>query len=88
LAKNIEDTIFENSLPVNTLAMFHRGIEILEKNNTNNPMFLNEEAKVQYRRLLWLICSQIYGQMGQIDFDEEWRNLVSERRVIENGKEE
>jgi hypothetical protein len=71
--KKIEDTIFDEGLPVNTIAMLNRGIEILHENQCNNPKSLKGEAKIQYRKLMWLLCNQIYD--FEVNFDDEWRKL-------------
>jgi len=75
----IEDTIIEVGLPVNTIAMFNRGIEILKENNCNNPKFLKGGEKRKYRKLMWLLCNQIYD--SKMDLMEEWEELTN------NGKE-
>jgi hypothetical protein len=80
----IEDTIFDEGLPVNTIAMFHRGIEILNENQCNNPKFLKREAKIQYRKLMWLLCNQVYD--FKIDFDDEWTLLRKEQEKKDGNK--
>ena len=83
---NIEDTIYEDSLAVNTIAMLNRGIEILKSINTNSALSLKEnnyfEELFQYRRLLWLLNSQIHGQLGIIDMSKEWDILVSKNNFL------
>ena len=73
---HIEDTIFELHLPVNTIAMFNRGIEILRENDCNSPKFLKGDAKRRYMRLMWLLCNQVYDQV--VDLTEEWEDLETE----------
>lgn len=76
--KKIEDTIFDVDLPVNTISMFNRGIEILQENNCNNPSSLKGEAKLQYRKLMWLLCQQIYNY--ELTLSDEWRDLTNDRK--------
>uniref|UniRef100_A0A6M3LQP5 Uncharacterized protein n=1 Tax=viral metagenome TaxID=1070528 RepID=A0A6M3LQP5_9ZZZZ len=77
---NIEDTIFEDSLPINSIAMCNRLIEILREADTNCALGLRDDKKrkeelIKYRKCLWLINSQIFGQLGVIDMSEEWDHL-------------
>jgi len=75
---NIEDMMCEESLPVNSIAMCNRLIEILRNNETNNIHSLcdkNLEDFLRFKKCLWLINSQAYGQMGNIDMMDEWSAL-------------
>jgi len=76
---NIEDTIHEDSLPINTIAMANRLIEILKENETNCALSLKKEGKeqglIQYLKCLWIINQQVYGQLETIDMNEEWVRL-------------
>ena len=75
---NIEDTMCEESLPGNTIAMANRLKEILTENETNNIPSLkdkNADAFKQFKKCLWLINSQAYGQMATIDMIDEWNDL-------------
>ena len=73
---NIEDTINDNGLPVNTIAMCNRLIEILREADTNCTLSLKDENKNRFRKCLWLINQQVFGQMGIIDMYDEWKNLI------------
>ena len=87
--KNIEDCVFDEGLPVNTIVMLHRGIEIFQENQCNNPKFMNPDARFKYRKLMWLLCNQFYD-IG-IDLVDEWRQLKREqekRDGRESKKEE
>jgi len=75
---NIEDTISDDGLPVNTIAMSNRLIEILKEADTNSATILKGEDKKKFRKCLWLINQQVYGQLGTIDMCEEWSNLTKE----------
>ncbi|MBU1173182.1 MAG: hypothetical protein KKD44_26760 [Proteobacteria bacterium] len=77
----IEETIFENSLPVNTVAMLNRLIEILGENNTNGYTLLDEANQFIFRKCLWLVNQQVFGQMGEINMADEWSNLRSMSRI-------
>ena len=69
----IEDTIFTDSLPVNSIPIIERLKEVLNGNNTNSI----EECKndLQVRKLMWLLNSQFYGQFSCVDMVVEWNNL-------------
>lgn len=72
---NIEDTICEEGLPVNTIVMANRLIEILKENDTNSALSLKEEGKEKFKKCLWLINQQIYSQTDVIDMIDEWKDL-------------
>ena len=73
---NIEDTIHDNSLPINTIAMCNRLIEILRESDTNCVMSLDDVNRIKFRKCLWLINQQVFGQMGVIDMVNEWDHLA------------
>ncbi len=90
--KPIEEYIFEDSLPVNTLAMAERLKEILKNQQTNSILGLKiknygnnlepeeKEAFERFKSCLWLINQQVYGQLGKIDLYEEWSKLEKAAR--------
>ena len=87
--KNIEEYVFEDSLPVNTLPMIERLKEILKTANTNSVLSLREKEKDGYKEkelfdrfkaCLWLINQQVYGQLNKIDLYEEWNRLEKEAK--------
>lgn len=82
MSNNIEDCIAETCLPVNTIAMANRLIAILKEANTNCAQSLKDEQLLKFKKDLWLINSQVYGQMGVISMIDEWHTLV-----VKNGKE-
>lgn len=73
---NIEDAIFNDCLPVNTIAMAARLKEILEQHDTNCALGLKQDT--QLRRLIWLIASQIHGELAIIDMSKEWDSMYAE----------
>jgi hypothetical protein len=73
---NIEDTMCEESLPGNTIAMANRLIKILKENDTNNiPSLRDKKELMKFKKCLWLINSQVYGQLEIINMIDEWANL-------------
>lgn len=72
---NIEETIFDDGLPVNSIAMANRLIEILRANKTNSFSSLPEPEKIKYKMCLWLINQQVYGQCTIVDMYDEWNDL-------------
>lgn len=67
----------ETGLPVNSLAMLNELREILERNETNSFLTdLPDEDLREAKAFLWVINSQIYGQLATIDMQEEWRELA------------
>lgn len=95
----IEDTICEAHLPVNTIAMLERLKELLKEHETNSLLSCRGEKvcpqgqpctpscheDVRIQKLLWLINSQWYGEIGKIDLSEEWAKLcpIRSRRYHE-----
>jgi len=95
MTDNIEDYVLTDSLPVNTIAMANRLIEILKEADTNCASALvREERKEQllkFEKCLWLINQQIYGQLGTIDMSELWTkfsNFMKENTLYKEKKVE
>lgn len=82
---NIEDTIFEDKLPVNSRAMLTRMGDILQNHKTNCLSDIRDEPEV--RRLMWLICDQVYGPLAKIDMWDELERLTKERDLIAKEKD-
>ncbi len=89
-----EDSLFESTLPVNTLACLNRMKEILEEAQTNSADILFmptndpeiKEAQIRYKANLWFLCRQIF-----IDFTLDLHSLwveCYEKLVKEKEKEE
>ena len=73
----IEEMIFSDDLPVNTIAMLNRALEILKENDTNSATLLSPEndGLLKFRKVMWLINAQVYGQLEVIDMAEEWKDF-------------
>lgn len=69
---DIEDTMHDFYLPVNTLAMITRLEELLKENKTNSLSDCKKDKRV--RKLLWLLNHQFFGGKN-IDMNKEWRDL-------------
>ena len=68
---NIEDKIFSNSLPVNSIAVIERLKELLRSKQTN--CLSDTLAKdVQIEKCLWLLNAHYFGQLAKIDLAEFW----------------
>lgn len=67
---NIEDTVMEEGLPVNSKAMLNRLNEIMDESKTNCLNDINGDMRV--RKILWLLNGQVHGQLATIDMSKEW----------------
>lgn len=76
--KNIEDTIFEDYIAVNSFAVCKRMIERLKELDTNSIELHKEDLKL--RMILWILISHMFGQMGKINMAELWNDLSRERK--------
>jgi hypothetical protein len=70
----IEETISNQNLPVNTKAMLNRMNEILEEKGTNSLQGIQDW---RIHKLLWLVNSQVFGQMAVINMEQEWKELTN-----------
>ena len=75
---NIEDTIFDDGMAVNSLLALTRLIEIIREHNTNTILAEAVRKDTRVRRLFWFLNSQMYGQMTSIDQDKIWDELYKE----------
>jgi len=75
---NIEDTIFDQGLAVNSLVALKRLIEIIREHNTNTILEESVRKDTRVRRLFWFLNSQMYGQLTSIDQDKIWNELHRE----------
>ena len=73
---NIEDTLTNSALPCNSKAMVYRLLELLEEHETNSLESCRDDPRV--KKVLWLINSQVYGQLARIDMCREYDELVTE----------
>lgn len=83
----IEDTIFENNLAVNTRAMLSRGIQLLDEAGCNNALSLKGDLKFSYNKLMWLLFQQVHGHMAIVNMADEWNLLLERKRLMEEVKE-
>ena len=75
---NIEDTIFDDGMAINSLVALKRLIEIIGEHNTNTILEEAVRNDPRVRRLFWFLNSQMYGQMTSIDQDKIWNELYKE----------
>ena len=75
---NIEDTIFEKGMAINSLVALKRLIEIIGEYNTNTILDERVREDTRVRRLFWFLNSQMYGQMISIDQEQIWDELHKE----------
>lgn len=77
MAVKLEEMIAWSYLPVNAKVMLKRLREILDEGCTNNFEYLKtEEQKTNFKRVLWMLNQQVYGQFAMIDLGKEWDDLV------------
>ena len=69
----IEDTIFEESLPVNSMAVLNRITQLLQEHGTNSFKSCRDDLRL--RRAMWLLNAMFYGQMATVDLTNEWYYL-------------
>lgn len=74
--EKIEDSIFGNNLPCNSFVMLDRLRELIIENHTNSLENCKSDPRV--RRILWLLNSQVWGQLGNIDMPKRWVQLKIE----------
>jgi hypothetical protein len=75
---NIEDTIFDDGMAINSLVALTRLIEIIREHNTNTILEESVRKDTRVRRLFWFLNSQMYGQLTSIDQDKIWNELHRE----------
>ena len=75
---NIEDTIFDDGMAINSLVALNRLIEIIHEHNTNTILEEAVRKDSRVRRLFWFLNSQMYGQMASIDQNKIWDELYKE----------
>ena len=75
---NIEDTVFTNALPVNTLAVLERLKVLIQEHKTNNiEQAIGTGAETDNRILacLWLLNAQYVGSVADISMAEWWTEI-------------
>lgn len=66
----IEDTIFDDTLPCNSIAVLDRLKELLEEHGTNSLEHCRNDLRV--RKAMWLLVAQFYGELAVVDLTVEW----------------
>jgi hypothetical protein len=74
LNNHIEETIASQNLPVNTKSMLNRMSELMEEKSTNSLQGIQDR---RIRKLLWLLNSQVFGQLAIINMEQEWKELTN-----------
>ena len=72
---NIEDCFEDVFIPINTIATLKRLNEILDNNNTNFAGGLNKDELLKFRKCLWILNAQFYGDISIIDMMKEWSDI-------------
>jgi len=80
----VEETICGEYLPVNTIVFLNRGVEILEQAGTNCAASLDGDPRERFRKVLWLVNRQFYGDMAIVDLYREWRSLCTDGPMDES----
>ncbi len=75
MTQNIESTIKQDGLPVNSRAMLTRLNELLEEHGTNCLETDRARNDARVKAVLWLINGQVFGQLATIDMMELWKEL-------------
>ena len=70
---NIEDTVFDEIMPVNSLVVLRRLEELLRENKTNNIRQAMQDIRV--KRAMWLLMAQAYGPVSTIDLFDLYDEL-------------
>jgi len=76
MAHDIEYCTVMKSLPVNSHVMLNRLHELLEKKNTNCLAGIREDWAV--KSVMWLLMSQVFGQLDTINMVELWDEINTE----------
>ena len=70
----IEDMVFSEVLPVNSLVVLTRLIGLLKENKTNN-LKQAMEKDIRVKRAMWLLMAQGYGSLAKIDLIDLFDDL-------------
>ena len=68
----LEDHIFSSSLPVNPLPFIKKMYLLLKESSITDPKKLSSRDYFIYRKCLWFLDQQVYGQLSTIDLKEVW----------------
>lgn len=74
---HIEETIDKEALPVNSIAMASRLIELMQESETNCLESIKDSWKI--KAILWLLNSQVFGQLAVVDMHDLWHEINEER---------
>ncbi len=87
---NIEDTVCSDLLPSNSKAMINRLTELLDEHKTNCLQFRPCQDDTRVRKVMWLLMSQVFGQMATIEMSNLWDELCADeiRRRAERKQAE
>lgn len=77
---DIEDYVTSDSLPVNSIAMANRLIEVLKENETNCIESAKDDHRVE--RLLWMLNVQFYG-VHEVNLDDVWVDINTDEGEAE-----
>lgn len=72
----IIEALDSTGLPVNSIAMMNEIRAILDRNETNHLGNIEGEDLREVRAFLWVLNSQVHGQLATIDMQKEWRDLT------------
>lgn len=75
MPEKTEHAFRSGTFPCNSKPFINRLSGIIDQANTNSLMSLEGEEKTAARGCLWILMSQLYGQMATIDLTEEWSYL-------------
>lgn len=71
-----EEAFLLDCLPCNSLPFLRRLREILDEAHTNSLESLSGEARERARAVMWVLMSQLYGQLATVDLMDEWEALA------------
>ena len=75
---NIEETIKESHLPVNSKAMLNRLLELLDEHETNCLAVQSCKHDPRVKAVMWLLMTQVFGQLAKLDLGDMWDELHKE----------
>lgn len=83
--KQIEDTIFDPGMAVNSIVALRRMLDLLDEHKTNciDDDYVKEDPRM--KRLFWFVNAQMYGMTTKIDMSDLWRKL---RVEFDEGRKE
>jgi hypothetical protein len=76
MANDIEYCAMMDSLPVNSKAMLARLNELMDQKETNCLAGIRDDWHV--KTVMWMLMSQVFGQLATIDMHDLWGQLYEE----------